>query len=140
MIISPNKPLILSSDPKNLNLIERIIQDICELYDIPEDAFGNILIAVTEAVNNAIYHGNKADPKKSVYINFYTKNNQLIFSIKDEGIGFDFQNLPNPTLPDNIQKIGGRGIFIIYQLADKVNFKDNGKEIEIAFAVQKFVG
>ncbi|RME16804.1 MAG: ATP-binding protein [Bacteroidetes bacterium] len=125
----------LPSIPESIAEVEKIIQEICDHYEIPEDTYGNILIAVTEAVNNAIYHGNKTDPNKKVSIQFSHNNKNYTFTISDEGNGFDYQNLPDPTLPENISKIGGRGIFIIHQLADQVKFKDNGKTIEIHFHI-----
>lgn len=124
---------ILSSTSEAIAEVEKIVTNICTEYDIPEDAFGNILIALTEAVNNAVYHGNKNDPDKKIIIEFFNLHNEIIFTITDEGNGFDYKNLPDPTIPENISKIGGRGIFIIHQLADKVIFKNNGKTIEIHF-------
>ncbi|GIV26851.1 MAG: anti-sigma factor [Bacteroidia bacterium] len=130
---------ILPSTIEGIAEVEKIVQEICEKFDIPEDLFGNILIALTEAVNNAIYHGNKSAPNKKVTIEFYHNQNQLSFTITDEGNGFDYQNLPDPTLPENITKIGGRGIFIIHQLADHVQFKNNGRTIEITFKIPVLV-
>lgn len=126
---------VLPSVPKSIAEVEKIVQKICEQFDIPEDAFGNILIALTEAVNNAIYHGNQANPQKKVTIEFHHHNNQLTFTVTDEGKGFNYQHLPDPTLPENISKIGGRGIFIIHQLADKVQFRNNGNTIDIHFQI-----
>ncbi len=124
---------VLPSTPQSIAHVEKIAHEICKRYNVPEDTFGNILIAVTEAVNNAVYHGNKTDKNKKVTIELFNQKNQLVFSIKDEGKGFDYKNLPNPTLPENIPKIGGRGIFIIHQLADKVEFKENGSRVNIHF-------
>lgn len=126
---------ILPSNFQGIAEIEKIVQSICEKFDLPEDIFGNMLIALTEATNNAIYHGNKSQPDKKVILHFLYQNHELIFTITDEGNGFDYQNLPDPTLPENITKIGGRGIFIIHQLADKVIFKNNGKSIEMHFHI-----
>jgi serine/threonine-protein kinase RsbW len=126
---------VLPSTSDALAEVEKIVQEICETYEIPEDAFGNILIALTEAVNNAIYHGNQSDSNKKVTIQLLNDNNQLIFTISDEGNGFDYQHLPDPTLPENISKIGGRGIFIIHQLADKVTFLDSGRTIQMHFNI-----
>jgi serine/threonine-protein kinase RsbW len=126
---------VLPSTSDALAEVEKIVQEVCETYEIPEDAFGNILIALTEAVNNAIYHGNQSDPNKKVTIHLLNENNQLIFTVTDEGNGFEYQHLPDPTLPENISKIGGRGIFIIHQLADKVTFLNGGRTIQIHFNI-----
>ncbi len=124
---------VLPSTTESIAQVENIVHHICQTYDLPEDIYGNILIALTEAVNNAIYHGNKAKPNKKVIIEIFQHTQGLLFSITDEGKGFDYQHLPDPTLPENISKIGGRGIFIIYQLADGVQFKNKGKTIQIQF-------
>ncbi len=125
----------LKSTPEAIAEVEKIVYQICETFNIPEDAFGNILIALTEAVNNAITHGNQNNPEKKVTIEIINKNDEIIFSITDEGQGFDYEHLPDPTLPENISKIGGRGIFIIHQLADKVVFQNKGKTIVIHFLI-----
>ena len=85
-----------------------------------EDAYGNVLIAVTEAVNNAIQHGNKENETLSINVSVSDNEKNVCFSVKDEGQGFDFDNLPDPTAPENILKENGRGIFLMRNLADKV--------------------
>lgn len=125
------------SDPANLSKVEGLVDQICESYNINEDYYGNILIAITEAVNNAIDHGNKRDVSKMVVIDYFDENNtDIIFTIKDQGSGFDFDNLPDPTDPENIEKPNGRGIFLMKNLADKVLFEDQGKSVQITFKMQ----
>jgi serine/threonine-protein kinase RsbW len=133
MIPARGQKLKIESSAENLRLVERLIEDVCDIYNISEDNYGNILIAVTEAVNNAIYHGNKGNPTKSVSIGFENKDKRLTFSIVDEGQGFDFSNLPDPTDPVNIDKINGRGVFLMKHLADKVEFNGNGTEVLLSF-------
>ena len=115
--------------------MERLIEDVCEIYNVSEDNFGNILIAVTEAVNNAISHGNKNNPSKSVQIGFENMEKKLTFSVSDEGSGFDYNGLPDPTDPTNIDKVNGRGVFLMKHLADKVEFNQNGKEVLLTFVL-----
>ncbi|MCE3229475.1 MAG: ATP-binding protein [Bacteroidetes bacterium] len=133
MVPAKGESLKINSNANNLRLVERLVDDVCQIYNVNEDSYGNILIAVTEAVNNAINHGNKNNPDKIVQIGFESANKQLIFHIKDEGQGFDYQNLPDPTDPDNLEKVHGRGVFLMKHLADKLEFKDNGKEVSLAF-------
>jgi serine/threonine-protein kinase RsbW len=133
MIPTLLQPLKIQSDTKHLRLVERLIEDICQLYDVNEDAYGNILIAVTEAVNNAMAHGNKSNPDKVVNISFSAENSKLIFSISDEGQGFDYKNLPDPTDPKNIAKISGRGVFLMSTLADSIKFEEGGKKVLLSF-------
>ena len=133
MIPAGGKKLKIESSADNIRLVERLVEDVCEIYNVSEDNYGNILIAVTEAVNNAIYHGNKGNPKKNVHIGFENDKKQIKFSVCDEGQGFDFNNLPDPTDPKNIDKINGRGVFLMKHLADKVEFSQNGKEVSLTF-------
>jgi serine/threonine-protein kinase RsbW len=116
-----------------MRLVERLIDDVCQVFNVHEDSYGNILIAVTEAVNNAMYHGNKNNPDKFVNIGFQNSDKQLIFSISDEGNGFDYLGLPDPTDPANIEKISGRGVFLMKNLADSIEFEHNGQTVKLAF-------
>jgi serine/threonine-protein kinase RsbW len=125
--------LKINSVPDNLHLVERMIDDVCQVYNVNDDNYGNILIAVTEAVNNAISHGNHNNPEKFVDIRFNNNNEKLIFSICDEGSGFDYDNLPDPTDPLNLDKPSGRGVFLMKNLADSIQFQQNGKEVLLAF-------
>ena len=121
------------SEIDSLVKVENIIEGIRESHNIPEEIYGNILVSLSEAVNNAIKHGNKLDETKLILFYFEDSEKEYIFTIIDEGVGFDFENIPDPTHPDNIEKPDGRGIFIMKNLADKVEFIDNGKQIKIHF-------
>ncbi|MDO8999533.1 MAG: ATP-binding protein [Bacteroidota bacterium] len=133
MIPARNETLKINSKPDNLRLVERLIDDVCQIFNVHEDSYGNILIAVTEAVNNAIHHGNKDNPDKFVNIGFENSEKQLIFSVTDEGQGFDYLGLPDPTDPSNIGKISGRGVFLMKNLADSIEFEQNGQTVKLAF-------
>ncbi len=121
------------SQPESINIVEKLIEDLREEHNIHEDCFGNILVAVTEAVNNGIQHGNKYDPSKKVSITYEVEGDNLMFTVQDEGPGFDYYNLPDPTAPENLEKPTGRGIFLMKHLADQVIFSDNGKTVEMYF-------
>ena len=58
---------------------------------------------------------------------------RLKIIVEDEGLGFDYNNLPDPTSPENLEKPGGRGIFLMKNLSDEVNFKDSGRLVELVF-------
>ncbi len=133
MIPAKHQTLKINSDTQHLRLIERLVEDVCDVYGVNQDSYGNMLIALTEAVNNAILHGNKSNPDKYVKIGFESEENQLIFSITDEGGGFDFANLPDPTDPINIDKISGRGVFLMSQLSDFIRFEQNGSRVLLGF-------
>lgn len=126
-----------TSDIKNISIAETLVDTICREKSVHEDHYGNILIAVTEAVNNAIQHGNLEDVNKDVVVSVKQNDNELCFTIKDDGEGFAFDNLPDPTAPENIEKESGRGIFLMKSLADKVTFENNGAEVTLTFGNAK---
>lgn len=121
------------SEAENIYLVEKLVDSVCEELKIPEDNYGNILIALTEAVNNAIHHGNKLDANKKTSVACIQDESKLKFRIEDQGAGFDFNNLPDPTDPENIEKPNGRGIFLMKNLADEVSFEENGRIVELMF-------
>ncbi|MCH2235824.1 MAG: ATP-binding protein [Crocinitomicaceae bacterium] len=127
--------LEISSQLENLPEVEAMIEKVCEELGVNEELFGNVLIAVTEAVNNAIIHGNKSQPSKKVTIIVNKKAQEVIFTVGDEGAGFDFENIPDPTAPENIEKLNGRGIFLMKNLSDNVEFEANGTKVNITFVV-----
>lgn len=125
--------LELKSHPKNISVIEPYINQVVEAYNVDHEMYGNILISLTEAVNNAIMHGNDGDENKMVRVGLKRNHKNLVFSISDDGAGFNYDDLPDPTAPENILKLGGRGIFLMKQLADLVIFSDKGNTVEIQF-------
>ena len=125
--------LSISSDFTEVSKVEMLIDNVCSRLSVNEDYYGNVLIAVTEAVNNAIQHGNKLNSSLNVDLFVGDKETDFCFSVKDAGSGFDFTNLPDPTAPENIEKEEGRGIFLMKSLAEDVEFYDNGSNVEIYF-------
>lgn len=123
----------LESDISSLAKVETIIEELKELYRIPEDIYGNILVSITEGVNNAIRHGNKLDQSKQVDFSFEFNEKEFTFKIQDKGVGFNPDSIPDPTLPENIDKPDGRGIFIMKNLSDEVKFEDEGRRVEMTF-------
>jgi len=122
---------------ENIRIIESFIDNAKDTYNIDDDIYGNIMIAVTESVNNAIRHGNDLQNNKNVLLTLQLKENIITFTVRDEGQGFDYENLPDPTSPENLDKPGGRGIFLMRHLADEVKFKDEGRIVELSFYVNK---
>ena len=117
----------------NIQVIESFIDNAKEEFEINDDLYGNIMISVTECISNAIVHGNQSNPDKMVHLQLYMEPGLLRCSIEDEGIGFDFSNLPDPTEPENIEKIGGRGIFLMRHLSDEVKFEEGGRKTLLSF-------
>tara|TARA_B100000963_G_scaffold123890_1_gene108069 strand:- start:647 stop:1063 length:417 start_codon:yes stop_codon:yes gene_type:complete len=125
----------LASETKSLLVLEEWINKLCDLYQISVEQYGNVLIAITEAVNNAIIHGNKNIANKRTDIEYNIDNQTITFTVFDEGTGFDFNNLPDPTSPENLEKPQGRGIFLMNHLADEVNFIENGNVVQLKFSI-----
>lgn len=134
LTMSPDiKKVAIDSRVENIAVIEKMIDDICAEHGITEEHYGNILIAITEGVNNAITHGNREKPEAKVTVEFITSNGKLTCKITDEGPGFDYENVPDPTSPENLEKPNGRGVFLMRHLADSVSFEDNGAVVELNF-------
>jgi len=133
MDLMETKHLTYNSLSECLAVVERMVSDLCDEHEIDSDLFGNMLVALTEAVTNAYVHGNGSDPQKSVDFSIDRKQNEITFKIKDQGAGFDYNNLPDPLAPENIEKENGRGIFLMRSLADEVEFNESGNEVEVMF-------
>ena len=120
---------------ENIALAEKLIDEACARHNVHESRYGNMLISLTEAVNNAIHHGNRLDETKSVTFGYQAKEDSLVFMVQDQGPGFDYDNLPDPTDPQNIEKPHGRGVFLMRALADKVEFADLGATVILSFGL-----
>lgn len=132
------KEIQLSSEAESIIDVENFVEELSSQYNVGDDVYGNMIISITEAVNNAIIHGNGKDPAKMVAIIQSIEDEPhkvLSVTIIDEGPGFDYNTLPDPTAPENLTMIGGRGIFLIKQLADFVIFNDTGNSIELQFKI-----
>jgi serine/threonine-protein kinase RsbW len=121
---------------ENIRIVESFIDNSREKFQIEDDIYGNIMVAVTESVNNAIRHGNKFDKDKNVYLSLFVEPNQLRFEIEDEGSGFDPNSLSDPTAPENLENPGGRGIFLMRNLCDDVNFSNDGRTVSLTFNIE----
>jgi|WetSurMetagenome_2_1015567.scaffolds.fasta_scaffold11891_2 serine/threonine-protein kinase RsbW len=120
----------ITSDTLNLEIVENFIREMFLKYNIDKGLFTKVLICVNEAVVNSIEHGNKFDKKKIVVIKSYYCHNYLYFKIIDEGEGFDYKEIIDPTSDDNIFKESGRGIYIIKNMSDAIVFRSTGNIVE----------
>lgn len=123
----------ISSRIENLRKVEKLVDELSAELSISSDIYGNILIASLEAANNAILHGNKLDENKLVNICVKKEKGKLKIMIEDEGDGFDYKNIPDPTAPENIENVNGRGIFLMEKLSDNIEFTRNGASVELEF-------
>lgn len=130
------KMLIIDSNPNNILQVESYLQVVTKEHDNLSERYADILISLTEAVNNAIIHGNKADEKKKVRIDLEQSRSELAVSVTDEGSGFDPNAIPDPTQPENLECCGGRGVLIMNSLADKLSYRNNGSTVEMIFTIR----
>ena len=128
-----SKMFIIRSNPNNILKVENYLRRVQNDMNIDEGRFPDILISLTEAVNNAILHGNKADENKEVTINMIEESKGVAISVSDEGNGFDPTDIPDPTAPENLECCGGRGVYIMSALADRISFKNNGSTVKMFF-------
>ena len=125
--------LTLESNPIQISKLEDLTGKIIVKYDINPDKYAAILICLTEAVSNAIVHGNLSNKSKKVVINTDENEDYVSLQVCDEGSGFNFSQLPEPTFPENLEAPGGRGIFVIKALSDVCEFQQPGNIIEMHF-------
>ncbi len=130
------KTLKLVSKIENLRKVEKLVDELSSEHNISADVYGNILIAALEGANNAILHGNKLDESKFVNISVVLSEKKLKIKIEDEGTGFDYKNVPDPTAPENIENVNGRGIFLMEKLSDRIEFTRNGATVELEFNIK----
>ncbi|OWY19327.1 ATP-binding protein [Sphingobacteriales bacterium UPWRP_1] len=127
--------LKLSSCPENINKVEPFLQQIRQRYNLSEELYFNMLLVLTEAINNSILHGNGADPCKNVMVKLRPSKAALSFTITDEGCGFNPDKLPDPTTPPCLLKPNGRGVFLMRKLSDYLQYSEDGTKVEIKFNI-----
>lgn len=130
MIARPPKLLVIKSDISELEKVKNFIVEIFKEYDLAQKYFNKIYVCVSEAVVNSIKHGNKNDENKTVSIGIDCDLKEINVLIEDEGEGFDIKKVKDPTLRENIKNESGRGIFIIKNLSDKLEYNDKGNCIQ----------
>ena len=104
---------------------------------LSEDETFNIRLALEESLTNAVKHGNKFNPELMVDVDIDYQNGCLKVIVKDQGPGFDFNNVPDPTLKERRVLISGRGIFLIKKIMDRIDFSDGGRQIQMIKSLSK---
>lgn len=125
--------ITINSDIEKLRVVETLVDTLSKRLGIPDEVYGKILISTVEAVNNAILHGNKGDTRKMVTVNFTADGNMFDVTVTDQGEGFKYNSLPDPTDPANIENLHGRGVFIMKSLADAIEYNETGNEVKMSF-------
>jgi len=129
--------LVIPSSLDQIELVEKAAEKTADKMNFTEEEKDSLAIAVTEAVNNAILHGNKQDKDKTVTIKFQLEGKKLVVRIKDQGPGFNPGEVSDPLAPENLLKESGRGIFILSSLMDEVKYEFDDKGTEIILVKNK---
>ena len=127
------RDLIISSQLININKVRVLLQEVYQEYCLNMNSFNQVFLGISEAVHNAIVHGNKLNPEKNVSIRMNLSGNQFHVEVEDEGEGFLNPINFDPTFPENIKCENGRGIYILRQLVGQLVFKDDGRKVFIQF-------
>lgn len=127
----------ISSEVSNIVKVENFIETFSKYFHLSDKLFGKISLSVIEAVNNAILWGNQRRPDKIVTL--VAEKKGLIFqvTVTDEGEGFDYTIIPDPTLPDNVTKVTGRGLYLMKTLSDELIFNNNGSSVTMIFKLEE---
>ena len=122
---------VVPSDPDILPELEEYIIQIAQSADMDDSKINNLALSFSEAISNCMKHGNRFDKSKTVTITVRINEGEMEIILKDEGKGFDIKSVPDPTKPENILKDSGRGIHIMRNFLDDLqyNFTPTGTEI-----------
>lgn len=129
--------LILKSNRNEIRKFEELLEKVKGHFKLSSEKFINFQIACSEALINAIVHGNRENTDKNVYTELENDNVFITVKIRDEGKGFDVNALPDPTDSENILKESGRGIFIIRSLVDEFICNSSDKGTEYILKIKK---
>jgi len=113
--------------------LEGFLNSLQQALNFNDELYAKLMLVVSEAVTNAIMHGNKEDKSKKVFITAQSDSEELTFIVKDEGEGFDPDSLPDPLDEENLLKTSGRGVFLMEEYADQVSFSNNGSTLTLKF-------
>lgn len=129
--------LEIKSDPNSLPQVEEFLQKIGEENQLEKIKLNNLVLSLNEATTNAMLHGNKGQIDKKVKISVSIIDSKIKVVIKDEGVGFDPGKVPDPTMPENLFKESGRGLYIMKTCMDVMdyNFTPNGTELILVMKI-----
>src|SRR5207244_3275570 len=120
--------------PSNLTLmngvLEYLVDRVARLGLIKVEQ-SNLFVALDEAFVNAVKHGNRNDPTKLLRVTAELSPREAIFTVEDEGDGFDVREIPDPTDPTNLFKSSGRGVLLIYNIMDEVEYSGRGNRLRM---------
>ena len=123
--LTPRVHLEIGSRLENVELVQIALEAALVQLEIDEDSSHWIGIALREAVGNAIQHGNQLDPEKLVEIDLGVDDHEIVVKVRDQGSGFDPDEVPNPLKVDNLLRPDGRGLLLMQQFMDSMEYSFN---------------
>ena len=123
----------IHSEISNISSIEHFIDEFFVVFNLSFELYGRVSLSVIEAVNNAIIHGNERDCNKSVTLIAEKSDHLLKVTVIDQGKGFNYKNIPDPTSLDSVATLTGRGLYLMKTLSDQLIFENNGSEVSLIF-------
>lgn len=127
--------LTITSELDNIRMVENFIEKAIEEFKLSEELKGKITLPIIEAVNNSILYGNKQNPQKLVKLTVVKNSKKVFFTVEDEGEGFDFENIPDPTTPEYLEKVTDRGLYLMTHLTNQLLFAKNGAKVIMMFSL-----
>lgn len=127
------RDIVISSQLSSINDLRFFLESVFDESNLKRELFNRVFLGLSEAVNNSIVHGNKLDLAKTVKVLVDISDSNLFLEIHDEGEGFSWACIEDPTCLDNLKKENGRGIFLMHHLADEVVFFEGGRRVLITF-------
>ena len=113
---------VISSVIGNVKIVEIILFRLANDIDLSDDKTQDLRLMLGESIVNAIVHGNQAEPEKQVVIQYKIEKRSITFCIIDQGPGFDIERVKDPTQNENVEGLGGRGVFIVQKLSKECSY------------------
>ena len=129
------KELVLKSEFEEAERVEGLLLELQNEIGFSDEFYARLMLTVTEAATNAIMHGNKLDATKKATVTAEYDGSTLVFTTKDEGDGFKPEEVPNPLAEENLLKPSGRGVFLMKEYADLVEYQDEGRTLILSFKI-----
>ncbi len=126
----------IPSDGSYIRKVSDRVVRIVKRFSVDEPVIFDIRLCIEEALRNAIVHGNRSNPNLPVRIRYSVDREKFEMEVEDRGRGFDHRKVPDPTEGENVLKLGGRGVYLIKYLMDKVIFNEKGNRIRIVKCLQ----
>ena len=131
--MSYRKKLVLKSTYDDLNKLEGFLNDLQSDLKFDDEFYAQLMLTVSEAATNGVVHGNELDTSKKVILDATYDGKKLIITTQDEGAGFEPEEVADPLAEENIMKTSGRGVFLMGEYADEVEYQDEGRRLVLGF-------